>query len=940
MIAISFKYPPRLVRIITAFFLAISASLCSAADISWTGTVGLVGPIPFGGAPYCNYQVSLQNLQMVLTLSANSYSSSVQCLVVEESLNGCPHPPNPPNTHHYTAASANITKTGNNIHIVYSPNPLNNPQCSLFFDGIISGNSIFGDLTFHRADQLPPLDWIATPFIEIFTTPPQITCPGPITVCPSEGTDPNVTGFPTLDFSCSPPAQVDFDFTDGPEDFNGTFVRTWTATDPICGTSASCTQFITVQKQDDPDVTVSSSNDGLILILEATGTRGFITESTWTLNFDVLSEGNGVHFVSPATVEIDLNVYNLPPGQFSVFVNVKTSCTAQGGGGSSGSNPQPYSLSRTFFSAPSASPGSGNRPFKGACDVQTSYGPTLRTFRFRTPPGTAGAGAALIKANSPTARLAAISPGASLTAEVTPTLACGTQAVRFLADSDTTYSIIVEATENFTLTSQLFDPTRTIALSGNLAFSTVGTGTQTTRTLTISNEGTLPLNVTSITYPQGYSGNWSGGFVQPGTPQDVIVTLNPPTVGNYNGTIIVNSDALSGNKTIAVTGNALVISTKTLSLSGDLAFGAVEVGSSKKLNYTIMNTGNTVVNVSGIQYPLVFNGNWSGTIVPGASQAIAVTFSPLAAINYSGNVTVTSDATSITPLSISGNGIQPIAPPASGSLDLSGNLDFGTVTTGTTARRSFKISNTNLFAVTVSKISYPSDFSGDWNGGALGPGTSKTVTVQFSPNQEVFFIGAIIVTSDAPVKISSISVSGKAIAALTRTIALSGNLAFGNVPVGTSTTGTLSIENRGNSPLTVTGILYPEAVTGDFSGAPMQIPPLGTSNVNINFNPKRSGTYAGNIEVSSNATDGVNTFSIQGVAFTVGFIASPLRPPANGLFELTVGVPAGRRLILEASRDFRSWRTVSTRSTFGGEMNLLDPVPNGDPGQFYRFRLE
>jgi hypothetical protein len=916
------------------FLLAASVSFSSSlADITWNGSVASVGPIQFGGSPYCNYQVTLQNLQMVLSQTGNAYSSTVQCLVVEESLNGCPFPPNAPSLHHYTASGAGIIKTGNDFLIVYSPDPGNNPQCSLVFDGTLSGNSVFGDLTFHRADQPSPLDWTATPFIQIFTPPPQITCPPDIEVCPSQGTDPNITGFPTITFSCSPPNQVQLVPNDGPSDFTGTFTRTWTAVDPICGTSQECFQRITELKQDNPTISISSANDGLLLILQAVGTRGTITEATWQLENDTLSEGNGVHFVNPATVEIDLNVYNLAPGSFSVFVNVKTSCTASGGAGQTGSTPPPYVLSRTLFTAPNASPGSGNRPLTVTCGTPTTtYGPSNRSFRFKADDN----GAALIRASSPTARLAGLAPGSSL---VQPTaLDCGTQALHFLVNAGVTYSVVVEASENFTMSSQIFDPSKVLALSGNLDFGTVGVGTQTTRTLVVQNNGTLPLNVTSISYPSGYGGDWSGGVVQPGTPQNVTVALNPPTAGNYNGTITVNSEA--GNKTIAVTASAIVIPIKTLTLSaGNLDFGSVTVGSSKGLTYNIKNTGNATVTVNSIQYPNGFGGNFSGALLPDASQTVTVTFTPGAAITYSGNVTINSDATSVTPLNLSGNGIQPIQT-VLGGLTLPASLDFGSVTAGSSVTRSFTINNTNSFAVTVLTIKFPANSKGDWNGGTLASGASQIVNVQFTPTQPMIFVDSLVVTADAPQALSSITVLANVVEAVKAIIKLNGSLAFGNVPVGTSKSGMLNIENIGNSVLTVTGITYPEDVTGNFNTGELKISPQGSTTVNVTFSPRRAGSYAGNIEVKSNASEGGNTFSIQGTAFVVSFVATDLRRPANGLFELTVSVPAGKKLIVEASADFRFWRTVATRSTFGGELTLLDLIPTADRAQFYRFRLE
>ena len=85
--------------------------------------------------------------------------------------------------------------------------------------------------------------------------------------------------------------------------------------------------------------------------------------------------------------------------------------------------------------------------------------------------------------------------------------------------------------------------------------------------------------------------------------------------------------------------------TKIVGLSGNLAFGNVAVNSSVQSTLTIANTGNATLTISSISYPSGFSGNWPGTIAPGGSQPVTVTFSPTSAINYGGTVTVNSDET-------------------------------------------------------------------------------------------------------------------------------------------------------------------------------------------------------------------------------------------------------------------------------------------------------
>jgi hypothetical protein len=82
-------------------------------------------------------------------------------------------------------------------------------------------------------------------------------------------------------------------------------------------------------------------------------------------------------------------------------------------------------------------------------------------------------------------------------------------------------------------------------------------------------------------------------------------------------------------------------------LSGNLNFGVVTNGSSASEFLTISNTGNSNLTVTGVSYSTSgFTGNFAGVIAPGSSQQVTVVFTPLVATNYSGFLTVNSDATS------------------------------------------------------------------------------------------------------------------------------------------------------------------------------------------------------------------------------------------------------------------------------------------------------
>jgi hypothetical protein len=90
--------------------------------------------------------------------------------------------------------------------------------------------------------------------------------------------------------------------------------------------------------------------------------------------------------------------------------------------------------------------------------------------------------------------------------------------------------------------------------------------------------------------------------------------------------------------------------TRIIALSGSLAFGNVQVGAQPTLAFTIANTGNATLTISGVSITTglsVFAANWtSGTIAAGSSQTVTVQFVPTAAQTYGGTISIIGDQTS------------------------------------------------------------------------------------------------------------------------------------------------------------------------------------------------------------------------------------------------------------------------------------------------------
>ena len=148
-----------------------------------------------------------------------------------------------------------------------------------------------------------------------------------------------------------------------------------------------------------------------------------------------------------------------------------------------------------------------------------------------------------------------ISPSGTLTYTPAPNATGRADVTLVLKDNGGTGNggtdVSVPATFAITLESV---PSRIIELTGNFGFGARRVGTSTVRTLTIANRGDSLLTVTALSYPEGFSGDWSSGTIPSGLSQVVNVTFRPTAVVTYGGSVTVTSNHTSGIPTIPISG--------------------------------------------------------------------------------------------------------------------------------------------------------------------------------------------------------------------------------------------------------------------------------------------------------------------------------------------------------------------------------------------------
>jgi hypothetical protein len=109
---------------------------------------------------------------------------------------------------------------------------------------------------------------------------------------------------------------------------------------------------------------------------------------------------------------------------------------------------------------------------------------------------------------------------------------------------------------------------------------------------------------------------------------------------------------------------------------------------------------------------------------------------------------------------------------------------------------------------------------------------------------------------------------------VTRVIAVTGSLAFGEVNGGETKDLSFVIANSGNAALAVSGMTLPGDYLSNWtSGA---IGPGQSQTVTVRFTPTADQDYAGTLSITSDATSGTSTLSVSGRGRRTGRVLDPL----------------------------------------------------------------
>jgi uncharacterized cupredoxin-like copper-binding protein len=483
-----------------------------------------------------------------------------------------------------------------------------------------------------------------------------------------------------------------------------------------------------------------------------------------------------------------------------------------------------------------------------------------------------------------------------------------------------------------------------IDLSGDLEFGAVTVGATTQKTFTIRNTGTAPLVVSEIrSNDNAVTVSPTSARVSPSDALPVTVTFAPTAAKPYSGSVTVVSNASSASSRVSVSGTGATTEVPVLSLSGDLEFGAVTVGATTQKTFTIRNTGTAPLVVSEIRS----NDNaftvspTAVTVTPSSATAVTVAFTPAAAKSYNGSIVLLNNGVAGTStVRVSGSG----AVVGSRVISISpATLDFGSVGVGVQADKYFSISNTGDEELRVTGVtSSNAVFVPFQTTGSVQPGKTENFTVLFKAASAGTFSGTIAVTSNATAGANTLAATARA--TVGAVVAVSGNLSFGNVPVNTEATKTLTVRNSGDSAFDVTGITSSDsAFSLGFSRITLA---PGTSNDwTVRFKPTAASTYSATIQIQTTAPSGAASVSASGTGLAA---VTPTRVIRVAWEAAIPSAKVGTRAYgyLRAYNDGNSVMTCDNNYTSGSAYVQLDgwnfPIAGTrdiGPGQYATFNV-
>ncbi len=419
--------------------------------------------------------------------------------------------------------------------------------------------------------------------------------------------------------------------------------------------------------------------------------------------------------------------------------------------------------------------------------------------------------------------------------------------------------------------------------TSSLNFSSQTVGTSTSQTVTVSNPGTGPLNLSAI----NLGGVNSTEFTKAGTCSittpvaaggncTVVTTFSPTTAGTKSASLSITHNATGSPSTVTLSGTAIAATAPAISLSHTaFSFANQAVGStSTAQTLTVLNTGTANLNLSTISLTGANASEFSqatgttcnaGTVLaPNAQCLYQFNFKPLSIGSKTASISIAHNApNSPSTANLSGSAIA--APSPIFSINSTG-VNFGNQTINTTATQALTITNNGDANLNLGVIGITGTNSAMFtktntcDNQVILPAQTCSFSTSFTPTTIGAKSSSLNIAHNALNLSNTLSMAGTGVTVTPPSAAFdSSTFSFGNQTTNTnSTSKTFTLTNSGPGTLNITSLGLSNAtdfsITGGTCVAGSSIPLNGTCTVITQFNPTSTGSKNSALNIVSNAS--------------------------------------------------------------------------------------
>jgi hypothetical protein len=376
--------------------------------------------------------------------------------------------------------------------------------------------------------------------------------------------------------------------------------------------------------------------------------------------------------------------------------------------------------------------------------------------------------------------------------------------------------------------------------------STLGTP----QTITVTNTGTLYLNITSLSITGDFAetDNCSGQSLPLQGTCQITVAFDPSQSGARTGLLTVFGNVTGGQLTVALSGTGLAPASIVLTPTS-LAFGAATVGSKSSRQYiTVANTGDIAASLTSETATGDFSiaaNTCAASLAGNYSCTLGVVFAPTASGTRNGVLTVVDSVGTQTAL-LSGIGQNPATDALSPQ-----SLSFAPQEVGTTSTaQQITLTNNGDQPLTSIAVKTTGDFTAVNNCGTLLQGNATcSISITYAPTIAGAETGTLTVTDEFHSQTVALSGTGLAPPGAS---ALPASINFGGYALGTTSGAQIvTVTNSGGYALANLAAVVSAGFALASNNCSATLAIGATCQLGVTFTPAAAGPATGTLTVSA-----------------------------------------------------------------------------------------